>query len=185
MSNQACQSLLQLAHTQSVDGNLDDAERLYKAAYRVRADPGLLFNIARVLHKQGRSQEAVTYYKQFLNSQSTDSEQKSKAQEHLNSIQSSDSPSAPLSALPSVPAEKTSAPALSLNRTSEHILSHAGPQNLLTRPDITAPSASLHKKWWLWAMIGSTVATAVGCSVWVTSRPPRLPTDIHVYQPGF
>ncbi|PSM30674.1 tetratricopeptide repeat protein [Haliangium sp. UPWRP_2] len=180
MNTPACQSLLQLGRAQSGKGNLEDAERLYKAAYEVRADPGLLFNIARVLHKRGRAQEAATYYQQFLNSRIVNSEQKRKAQEYLNELQPSDPP-------PSFPPDQTSAPALSLNLTSEYISSHVSPQSPLAKPDAGSPSTPLYKKWWLWAFIGGTVAVAaaVGCGAWGASRPPSLPDGINTYEPGF
>src|SRR3569832_2108646 len=83
-SNPACHSLLQQAYEQSSHGNLDEAARLYKAANEVRADPGLLFNVARVLHNNGETQKAAFYYQQFLSSPSGDAKQKLKAQVYLN-----------------------------------------------------------------------------------------------------
>lgn len=67
-------------------GNLEEAVRLYRAAYELRADQGLLFNIARVMHKQGQSETAVAYYEQFLSSASEDVAQKRKAQTFLEQL---------------------------------------------------------------------------------------------------
>src|SRR5262245_22010882 len=74
-SDSACESLYGRAKKASGDNDLPEALRLYKLAYEVRADPGLLFSIARVLHKLDRSQEATFYYKQFIDSPLEDAEQ--------------------------------------------------------------------------------------------------------------
>lgn len=72
------------AHQLSKEGNLEDALRLYQAAYQLRADPKLLFNIARVLHKLGRRAEAATYYQRYLHADTENiPEQRQKAQDYL------------------------------------------------------------------------------------------------------
>jgi predicted negative regulator of RcsB-dependent stress response len=61
-SSSACVSLFEQAQQQSKAGQLAEAEKSYKLAYEVSHDPRLLFNIARVLDKQGQEPEALTYY---------------------------------------------------------------------------------------------------------------------------
>lgn len=78
-----CLSLYDRARQESDGGNLAEAERFYKLAYEVKADPRLLFSIARVLHKSGRPQEAAVFYQQFIDSPIDDPEQKRKAQQYL------------------------------------------------------------------------------------------------------
>jgi len=79
----ACLSLYDRAVLESKKGNLVEAVRLYKLAYEVRADPKLLFSIARILHRLDRKQEAIVYYKQFIESPLDDAEQKSKAEQYM------------------------------------------------------------------------------------------------------
>lgn len=74
------------AARRSKDGDLTDALRLYQLAYEAQPDPRLLFNIARLLHKQERNAEAASYYEQFLKTPVPDDEQRRKAVEYLVQI---------------------------------------------------------------------------------------------------
>lgn len=87
-SDAACSPLYDRAKQASGEHNLPEALRFYKLAYEVRADPRLLFNIARVLHKLDRSQDATLYYRQFLDSPLEDAEQKRKAEQYLEQMRS-------------------------------------------------------------------------------------------------
>lgn len=78
-----CLSMYERARQESDGGNLAEAERFYRLAYEVKADPRLLFSVARVLHKGGRPQEAAVFYQQFIDSPLDDPEQKRKAQQYL------------------------------------------------------------------------------------------------------
>lgn len=79
----ACLSLYERASQESKNGNLVEAVRFYRLAYEVRADPKLLFSIARLLHRLDRKQEAILYYRQFIDSPLDNSEQKRKAEQYL------------------------------------------------------------------------------------------------------
>lgn len=85
-STPACFSIYMQARQQSAQGNLSEALRLYKAAYEVRADPGIFFSIARVLHKQGQLPNAADYYRRFIDSPLDQPEQKRTAQKYLSQI---------------------------------------------------------------------------------------------------
>jgi tetratricopeptide (TPR) repeat protein len=159
--NPTCLSLLQEAREQSSRGNLDEAARLYKAAYEVRADPGLLFNIARMMHKQGQTQEAIAYYEQFLNSTNEDAEQKRKARDYLSQLQRLESPSPPV--LPVSPTNPVPSP-----NTSSDSVQPPTPLNLqgpLPRSDARVASTPLYKKWWLWQLVGTVVSIGIGGAV--------------------
>lgn len=82
-SDTACLALYERASQESKQGNLAEAVRLYKLAYEARADPKLLFSIARLLHRLDRKQEAIVYYKQFIDSPLDYAEQKRKAEQYL------------------------------------------------------------------------------------------------------
>ena len=79
--------LVEQAQQQSKAGQLAEAEKRYKLAYELSQDVRLLFNIARVLDKRGQGQEAMTYYRQFLQSAVEDELQKAKAREFLAQLE--------------------------------------------------------------------------------------------------
>lgn len=81
--DKACVTLYELAKQESKDGHLVEALRLYKSAYDVRADPRLMFSIARLLHRLNRRPEAIAQYQQFIDSPLEDTEQKRKAEQFL------------------------------------------------------------------------------------------------------
>src|SRR3569832_689230 len=87
IQDQACLMLKDQAAECSKRGDLTEALRLYKLAYEARPDPRLLFNIARLLHKQGHAAEAAPYYQRFLDAPIQDEDQRQKAQEYLAQIQ--------------------------------------------------------------------------------------------------
>ena len=193
-TNPACQLLFQQAQEQSGMGHLGEAAKLYKTAYDVSADSVLLFNIARVLHKQGQSKEAANYYRQYLSSPIDDAEQKGKAQEFLDQLlRTEDAP--PLN--PSVPdsaAALRQAANLGQNPPGHSGGTTAGPNPLPLSPgtglrtDSGTASAPIYKKWWLWTLVGSAVAAGVvGLGVGFASRPDvsSLPQGINKYQPSF
>ena len=78
-----CGEMYERAKGQSVAGNHSEAARLYKLAYQIKPDPRILFNIARMLHKDGQPNEARAYYLQFVRSKLDDPSQKRKAEELL------------------------------------------------------------------------------------------------------
>lgn len=97
----ACLALYERASQESKQGNLAEAVRLYKLAYEVRADPKLLFSIARLLHRLDRKQEAIVYYRQFIDSPLDYAEQKRKAEQYLEQARQGTRTTSP--ALPSPP----------------------------------------------------------------------------------
>lgn len=82
--DRACAEQADRARQLSREGKLEDALQIYHTAYKLRADPKLLFNIARVLHKLGRLAEAATYYQRYLQAGAENiPEQRQKAQDYL------------------------------------------------------------------------------------------------------
>lgn len=86
-ANATCVGLVEQAQQQSKAGQLAEAEKRYKLAYELSQDVRLLFNIARVLDKRGQGQEAMTYYRQFIQSAVEDELQKAKAREFLAQLE--------------------------------------------------------------------------------------------------
>jgi len=85
-ADSACLALYERAKVQSANGKLLEAVRLYKLAFEVQADPRILYNIARVLHKQGDNQAAANFYQRFLDSPLQDEAQKMKARAFLREL---------------------------------------------------------------------------------------------------
>lgn len=92
MEDAVCKVLKVQADERYRGADLVEALRLYRLAYEVRPDPRLLFNIARLLHKQGKTTEAVPYYQKFIAAPIQDEEQQQKAREYLKQIQPASAP---------------------------------------------------------------------------------------------
>ena len=86
-TNAACVALVAQAQQQSKAGQLAEAEKSYKLAFEVSHDARLLFNIARVLDKQAQREEAMKYYRQFIQASVEDDVQKAKAREFLTKLE--------------------------------------------------------------------------------------------------
>ena len=158
----ACKLLFDQGRQQSGAGQFADALRSYKLAYEVTPDPRLLYSIARVLHKQGQTAEAIPYYRKFLATPFTkpaDAAQKVPAQEFLAQCEAVQPPPDP-------------------------------PKPVIVTPPDPAPTAieskrvPLYKRWWLWTIVGgaAAVAVGVGLGVGLAAREPDL-TDVTQYRP--
>lgn len=79
----ACLTLYQYGQAQSKEGNLSSAIRSYQLAYDIQPDPRLLFNMARLFHRQGSTAEAATYYQRFIDADISDDQQKARARDYL------------------------------------------------------------------------------------------------------
>jgi tetratricopeptide (TPR) repeat protein len=167
-SDPTCFSIYMQARQQSDQGNLSEALRLYRAAYEVRADPGILFSIARVLHKQGQHPEAAVFYRRFIDSPLDQPEQKRKAQEYLGQIQAA----GPRQALTSggitlLPPQPPTSSQLAAARSSE--------------------DKPVYKRWWFWTAIGCGIVaiTAVSLGIGISQRQTSSTQDSNIYEPTF
>lgn len=162
----ACMTLWNRAGELSKQGNLAQSQRMYEMAYDLRADPRLLFNIARVLHKRGLLADAAAHYESFLRGPLEDEEQKAKARVYLSEIRAA-APLGTASRTEQTPAEPDPAPGMKL-------------QPALPAP-ATAPSDGkpvaqpLYKKWWLWTTVAVVAAGAVGLGLGLSLGRPRDP----------
>lgn len=152
-----CTTLKEQAAERSQSGDLVEALRLYKHAYEVRPDPRLLFNIARLLHKQGKTAEAVPYYQKFIDAPIQDAEQQKKAREYLEQIQ----------AAQTTPQHKQTKQPPSL--TTNSLPAQA------VRVDAPPAGKPIYKKWWFWTLVGGTAAAVVVVTaIGVSARQPDL-----------
>ena len=166
-ANAACVALVEQAQKQSRGGQFAEAEKSYKLAYEVSHDARLLFNIARVLDKRGQGQEALTYYRQFIEAPVDEPEQKVKAREYVAQIEAKNDPppkrltaETPIQPAPSMtePVARTTEP---VARTTER------------------KEVPVYKKGWFWGvMLGSVAAVGlgIGLGVGLSKQGPTVPS---------
>lgn len=159
-------SLWSRAGELSQQGKLLESQRMYEMAYDLRADPRLLFNIARVLHKRGLMADAAAHYESFLNSSLDDPVQKAKARAYLDEARTS---------LASAASQKPTLPSIDQapRQGTESALAGVA---AATRPsDAGTPAQPLYKKWWLWTTVGLVAAGAIGLGLGLGLERPRNP----------
>lgn len=164
-TNPACAALLEQAQQQSRQGQLADSEKSYKMAFEVSHDPRLLFNIARVLDKQGHDAEAITYYRRFIDTPLSNEEQKGKARTYLEPLEAK-------------PAARIIVPATPIEIEPNPAGFSSGEQS--TKP--------VYKKGWFWGvMVGSVVAVGlgIGLGIGLSSRGPTVPSGTNAVNPTF
>ena len=166
-ANAACVALVEQAQKQSRGGQFAEAEKSYKLAYEVSHDARLLFNIARVLDKRGQGQEALTYYRQFIEAPVDEPEQKVKAREYVAQIEAmNDPPPKRLTAeTPIQPAPSMTEP---VARTTEPVA------RTTERKEVP-----VYKKGWFWGvMLGSVAAVGlgIGLGVGLSKQGPTVPS---------
>ena len=145
-ANAACVALVEQAQQQSKAGQLTEAEKSYKLAYEVSHDHRLLFNIARVLDKQGQGKEATAYYWQFIEAPVEEQEQKNKALEYVAQLEAKRA----ARQVPLASAVPGTTPLLPIKATTQ--------QN--QRP--------IYKRGWFWGVIaGSAAAVGLGIGLGV------------------
>lgn len=84
LKDDLCRAQYSLARELSKTGNLKDSLAAYVAAYQRQSVPILLFNIARLHHRLGNYQQAVTHYRHYLQTNAaSEAAQRSRAQEFL------------------------------------------------------------------------------------------------------
>jgi tetratricopeptide (TPR) repeat protein len=165
---ESCSSHLEKADQMYKQGRFSAAIEEYQAAYTLQPYPPILYNIARLHHKQNHLTEAVTYYQRYLDAPSDAAitarvkQQLFEAQSAL-ALQTSEPAPAPLAAV---------APAT---------LSASGPSR--PTPALTATASAkehlgslpIYKKWWFWTVLGVAVsATAAATGVAIGSTRPDV-----------
>lgn len=151
-----CLALYERAKDASARGDLAEALRLYKLAYEVRADPLLLYSVARVLHKQGSTKAAAQYYLRFLAAPTEDPEPRRKAQEYL--VQINGEPKKSRAETPQATAATTES------------------------SETASDGIPVYRKWWFWTIIGGVAAagiiTGVAVGVSQANRGDGVPDGV-------
>jgi tetratricopeptide (TPR) repeat protein len=134
-------------------GNFDEAIREYTAAYKLKSDPAILYNLAQAHRIANHPSEALHFYKMFL------------------------------SRMPEAPnrAEVTAKIEALVKLVEEQRQTQSMPSELPIReeprapPEMTAPSPPpasraerpIYKRAWFWGVIGAVVAAGVGIGLGV------------------
>ena len=166
-ANEACVALVEQGQKQSKGGQLEEAEKSYKLAYAVSHDARLLFNIARVLDKRGQGPEAQTYYRQFIESEVEEPEQKAKAREYVAQLEAKNDPP-PIKRPPWTPIQPTTS-------MTEPVV-----------PKTERKDTPVYKKVWFWGvMVGSVAAVGlgIGLGVGLGSQGSTVPSGTNVFEP--
>ena len=159
---------------------LDD----FKAAYELRPDPVLLFNIGQCHRVLGRPQEAVFAYRAYLREVPDAANRKEVERlraEMEKELQRRLEPTPPTGKMPPT---ATSPPV-----TAPPPAATTEPAPATTRPALPAPAVTttapvvaehapspLYKRWWLWTAVVAVVVVAVGVGVGVgTASAPNAP----------
>lgn len=154
-----CVSLFDRAKQQSTSGNLDEARRLYKQAYELRADPRLLFSVARVLQKQSKWDDSISYYQLFIDSPLKADEQKQKAKEYIEQCRTQ------LATTPT-PSASAAMPQSQQNGPGTSAVAPSIPQSATTT-DAHGLARPVYTKWWFWVAIGGAAVVAAGITTGV------------------
>lgn len=153
----------------------DAALAEYQAAYVLQPFPLILYNIARIHHKQSRLSDAVAYYQRYLDTGHPDRAERAK--ELLSQAQKPAAQEPSKADPPVQEPSKADPPAptalLAPQRSADApppAVTPAAPQ-----PTPRASTAPLYSRWWLWTLLGVTVlGVAAGVGIGVYLRGPDV-----------
>lgn len=179
----ACKSHLHNATQLYEKGSYGPALEEFQAAYVLSPYPPILYNIARLHHKQNRLTDAISYYQRYLDS--AHKEQGERARTFLAEAQAAlasktqPPPEQPTQPLPAV---AVPAPPALIPPEPPSVSPAAPAAGLLVKRVEPTPRASkpIYRKWWFWTVVGVTVigaSTALGIGLAArgpdVSRVPR------------
>jgi len=136
-------------------GRFGEAAKEFEAAYELKNDPALLFNIGQAYRFDGQNQKALLAYRAYLRrlpSASNRAQVESSMAELQELIDKQ-------KATESHPPTGTLAP-----NGESNVVVVAPPPPLSPQP---RPQTPLYKKWWLWTVVGGAVAVGLGVGLGV------------------
>ena len=141
-------------------GRFDDAAREFEAAYQLKTDPVLLFNLAQAYRFAGKPQPALVAYRSYLRNL-PDAPNRAQVEASIAELQR---------VVDEQQHAQKSPPAETLT-----------PGQPIATPALTATAPApakppLYKRWWLWTAVGVVAATglAVGLGVGLSQPGERV-----------
>lgn len=146
-------------------GEYQDALTAFKEAYRNYEEPSFLFNIAQCHRQLGRKQDAVRFFRTYLDDV-PNAPNRAEVEQILASLETSIEEDQTKAAARQAAAPVAPKPAPSQTRTP------APPSQVL----VTAAPARqpVYKKWWLWTAVGGAVAVGLGVGLGVALAPGSI-----------
>jgi tetratricopeptide (TPR) repeat protein len=153
-----------------------DAAREYEEAYTLKPDPALLFNMAQAYRLAGDLQRALLSYRSYLrrdpNARNRTEAEAHIAQEEQRMREQTDAVAPP--SKPSLPPTETK-PEMALT-TAQATPPTQPPATVVLAPMSMRPlpaRTSMHKKWWVWTIVGGVVAAAAAAGVGIAVTTPK------------
>lgn len=163
----SCRTHLEKATQLYKQERLEDALDEYQAAYVLQPYPLILYNIARIYHKQGQHAEAVSYYQRYLDTGHPQLAERTRdflAQAHQDR-QKKESPPQQLAP----PQQPPDPPPALVVRTP---LRSTAPASVAAAHSSNAP---IYKSWWLWTLTSIVViGAATGIGIGLYARGPDV-----------
>ncbi|MGQ0505001.1 MAG: hypothetical protein ACT4TC_06740 [Myxococcaceae bacterium] len=157
-------------------GQFEIALEAYSQAYRLKALPGLLFNIAQCHRQLGHFERAAFFYRRYL-----DLEKKPRDEETVRALlaemeakQKETLPipgTTPKMAALSAPSAKTSS-----QRSPGRLESSAAPTSAHPSVELAAREPPLTQRWYFWTGVGAGVVTVTGIILWAAQSRSGRPT---------
>jgi tetratricopeptide (TPR) repeat protein len=138
-------------------GHFEAAARAYEEAYRLVADPALLFNLGQARRRAGEAEAAISAYKSFLRLSQPDAPDRDAAERRIQDLEAAEA------------AQAQAAGHAPVNLTLPASEGSMGPVLLSPAP---GDGGRRLKPWWLWSAAGAVVVAA-GIAVLVLLAKPQ------------
>jgi tetratricopeptide (TPR) repeat protein len=173
-------------------GKFQDAADAFLAAYRLKPKPLILFNVGQAFRKQGDLDQALVYYRRFLD-EASPAERAPLEEETRKYVHELEAEQALKKSLIDK-ADTEEANKLDFPKKSEPPPAVAPPATPpATTPALTASAPAepphkqpVYKAWWLWTAVGAVAAgVAIGVGVGVGAHSNDPSTALGTRQPSF
>jgi len=161
----------------------------YEQGYLAKPDPSFLFNIAQCHRLMGQGNEAIKFYRRFLNDAPPTTPSRAVAEKHIRDLEDAAKagmqppPVAappPITPLPSASPPSTSPPATGVGATTPVALGAPNPTSptsaTATVETSGAPASGESKpfytKWWFWTEVGAVVVAGIVIGVAASGHDP-------------
>jgi tetratricopeptide (TPR) repeat protein len=159
-------------------GKYLDAAKEYEAAYQIKDDPVLLFNIGQAYRLARSYPDAIRAYRSYLRRR-PDAPNRAEVENRIREMQE-------LVEKQSSNAEKPPAGPMAPAETAPAAGATPAPTNTTTQVPPPREEKPLYKKWWLWTAVGGVVVVAVvvGVTVGVLESQDSFNASLGKFGPG-